>query len=196
MNKGRVCVGAHDLDAEFRSLRLLTPSGENMPEDKPLDIGTIWDLEYEDRPDVDPPHVEDVLVRGGKRVEEIPLDQLRDYLLARVTPWEGSPESLFDRTVQATPTGRILVRDDGPLPKMSTGYWLPDADLVKRLSFEKVRYLYIGPGEADEFTWAGVESAPEVIRAGTLVRVSLARWFNPSTAPAGYYAQISGVYSG
>ncbi len=54
MNKGRVCVGGHDLDRDFRSVRLLTPSGMNMPEEKPLVIGEIWELDYTDHDDLDP----------------------------------------------------------------------------------------------------------------------------------------------
>jgi len=194
MNKGRVCVGAHDLEDGFRSLRLLTPSGMNMPEDKPLAVGAIWDLDYNDHEDPDLPHVEDVHVTGGKRVDSIPAGDLAEYLLERIDPWTGSPETIFDGTVAATPSGRVYVPEDGPLPAQSTGYWLPDAEVLKRISFEKIRYLYMGTSTTDEFTWAGTENPPEQIAAGTLVRVSLARWFNPSSAPAGYYAQISGVY--
>jgi hypothetical protein len=196
MNKGRVCVGGHDLDQDFRSIRLLTPSGMNMPEDKPLAVGAIWDLDYADLEDPDPPHVEDVNVSGGKRVDSVPRDQLADYLVEHIEPWRGSPEEIFDGTVAATPSGRVYVPEDGPLPTQSTGYWIPDAEVLKRISFDKVRYLYTGTSTTDEFTWAGTEDPPEQIAAGTLVRVSLARWFNPSSAPAGYYAQISGVYLG
>jgi hypothetical protein len=194
MNKGRVCVGGHDLDRDFRSVRLLTPSGMNMPEEKPLVIGEIWELDYTDHDDLDPPHVEDVLVTGGKRVDVIPRGELAAYLAERVTPWNGSPEVLFDGTVAATPSGRVYVPDDGPLPTHSTGYWTPDHEVAKRISFEKVRYLYMGPSTMDEFTWAGVEDPPDRIEAGSLIRMSLARWYSPSSAPAGYYAQISGDY--
>jgi len=194
MNKGRVCVGGHDLDRDFRSVRLLTPGGMNMPEDKPLQVGEIWELDYTDHEDPDSPHVEDVLVTGGKRVDAIPSGELAGYLIERVTPWSGSPEGLFECTVAATPSGRVYVPEEGPLPACSTGYWIPDHEVAKRISFGKVRYLYMGPSAVDEFTWAGVADPPDHIPAGSFVRVSLARWFNPSSAPAGYYVQISGVY--
>jgi hypothetical protein len=194
MNKGRVCVGGHDLDRDFRSVRLLTLGGMNMPEDKPLQVGDIWELDYSDHEDPDPPHVEDVVVTSGKRVDAIALSELASHLTERVTPWNGSPEGLFDSTVAATPSGRVYVPEEGPLPTHSTGYWIPDDEVAKRISFGKVRYLYMGTCEMDEFAWAGVAEPPDGIPAGSLVRVSLARWFNPSSAPAGYYVQISGVY--
>jgi hypothetical protein len=42
--------------------------------------------------------------------------------------------------------------------------------------------------------YAGVANPPHRIARDTLVRVSLARWHDPASAPAGYYTQISGVY--
>ncbi|HYI80161.1 MAG TPA: hypothetical protein VEW67_04805 [Thermoleophilaceae bacterium] len=165
-----------------------------MPEDKPLKVGDIWHLTYEDHPEPDPPHVEDVLVAGGERVDHLGPAELRDHLMAEIAPWDGGPETIFDGTVAGTPSGRIYVPEGGPLPTRSTGYWLPDRDLVKRVAFGKIRFLYTGPSELDEFTWAGVAEPPQDIEASTLVRVSLARWYSPSSAPAGYYVQISGIY--
>jgi hypothetical protein len=69
MNQGRVCVGGHDLDDDFRSLRLLNKSGMNIKEEVGIDIGDLLELDYEDHPEPDPPHVEDVLVTQAKRVE-------------------------------------------------------------------------------------------------------------------------------
>lgn len=57
-----------------------------------------------------------------------------------------------------------------------------------------MRFLYVGSGGPNGFTWAGMADPPSRIAAGTLVRVSLARLYDPESAPAGYYAQISGVY--
>ena len=69
MTQGRVCVGGHDLDDGFRSLRLLTKAGMNVREELAIAPGEVWELDYADRPNPDPPHVEDVLVSQGKRIE-------------------------------------------------------------------------------------------------------------------------------
>jgi hypothetical protein len=193
MNHGRVCVGGHDIDSGFRSIRLLTRSGMNMPEDKPLAIGDVWELTYSDHEDPDPPHVEDVLISEGSKVDYMNATELQ-HLAAHVVPWRGDPTVIFDGTVESTPSGRAYVPEGGPLPSASTGYWEPDASIVKRIAFEKVKFTYWGSSMPDEFTWAGVADPPREIAAGTLVRVSLARWFSPPSAPAGYYVQISGVY--
>lgn len=88
MNQGRVCVGGHDLDQDFRSLRLLTKAGMNIKEEVGIDIGDILDLDYQDHPEPDPPHVEDVLVSEAKRAEKIPLDEVRTLILDNETPLE------------------------------------------------------------------------------------------------------------
>jgi hypothetical protein len=193
MNQGRVCVGGHDLDHHFRSLRLLTKAGMNIEEDADIAVGEIWELDYEDHSEPDPPHVEDVLVSEGKRVETLSAEAVRALILENESPWAGSPDVIFDGTVAATPNGRVYVPADGPLPNRSTGYWTPDGELIKHIAFEKARYLYVGSSELNAFSWAGMTDPPPRITPGTLVRVSLARWHDPASAPAGYYTQISGV---
>jgi len=194
MNQGRVCVGGHDLDHDFRSLRLLTKAGMNLREEDDIAPGEVWELDYTDHAEPDPPHVEDVLVSAAKRVETLSAEDVRSLILENEKPWKGGPEELFDGTAAATPNGRVYVPGDGQLPTRSTGYWLPDDELIKRISFQKAKFLYAGVSELDEFTWAGMADSPARIPAGSLVRVSLARWFNPPSAPAGYYVQISGVH--
>ena len=190
----RVCIGGHDIDQDMKSVRLLTPQADNQPADSPLAIGDIWELEYHPRPDVTPPHVEDVLVATGKRVSRIKT--MASYLINRVTIWEDSPEALWDGTLRATPTGRALVLADGPMPSCSTGYWQSDYPLNRWQWDDKSKpyFDYTGPSPIRRFSWAGVTQAPEHIAQWALVRVSLARYWAPGTAPAGYYAQISGVY--
>lgn len=190
----RVCVGGHDIDRDMKSLRLLTPQTENQPADSPLEIGDIWELNYRQPPTVSPPHVEDVLVTRGERVSRV--KDMASYLINRITVWEDSPEALWDGTLRATPNGRALVLAEGPIPSCSTGYWQPDYALNRwRWDDNSKSYFdYTGPSPIRRFSWAGVAQAPERIAPWTLVRVSLARYWAPDTAPAGYYAQISGVY--
>jgi hypothetical protein len=194
MNQGRVCVGGHNLDQDFRSLRLLTKAGMNIKEAAGIDVGEVWELDYEDHPEPDPPHVEDVLVSEGKRVETLSLDEVRTLILDNETPWTGGPDALFEGTVAGTSNGRVYVPGEGQQPSRSTGYWIPDDEIVKHIAYKKARFLYVGSGELNGFTWAGMADPPTRITPETLVRVSLARWHDPASAPAGYYVQISGVY--
>lgn len=192
MRQERVCVGGHALDDGFRSLRLLRKDGSNMFEKDPLAIGAVWDLDYEPRAGVSRPHVEDVLVRAGKRVDTV--DGLRELLLENTRPWKGPPSVLFEGHVAGTPSGTAYVPPEEPLPGCSTGYWIPDAHVHKSVFEQKVRYQYAGGGDVSRMSWVGMEDAPDVISPGTLVRVSLARLWSPPSAPSGYYVQVSGVY--
>jgi hypothetical protein len=192
MRHERVCVGGHDLDHGFRSLRLLRSDGTNMLEKTALVIGDIWELDFRDRPGVQPPHVEDVLVESGKRVDRV--RGLEAFLRERVDPWRGPPEQLFDGHVEGTPSGTAYVPNEEPLPRQSTGYWTPDAELDRRTFDDKVRYFYLGSSVATRFSWVGMEDPPDEIPVESLVRVSLARLWSPPSAPAGYYVQISGAY--
>lgn len=192
MRHARVCVGGHDLEHRFRSLRLLQNDGTNMLEKTRLVIGDVWDLDFRDKPGVQPPHVEDVIVKSGKRVDRV--SPLAPFLRERVGLWRGRPEELFDGHVVGTPSGTAYVPDEDPLPGRSTGYWLPDAELDRRTFDEKVRFFYLGASEATRFSWVGMEDPPDGVPEGSLVRVSLARLWSPPSAPAGYYVQISGVY--
>jgi len=194
MNQGRVCVGGHDLDDGFRSVRLLTKGGMNLKEEDAIAPSQVWEVEYQPHSEPDPPHVEDVLVSTGRLLEQLPIGETVRLILAHETPWSGGPEEVFDGTVEGTPSGRVYVPGEGPLPTRSTGYWLPDDFLTRYMSFDKPKYHYQGESALNEFTWAGMTDAPDEIESGTLVRVSLARWFNPSSAPAGYYVQISDTY--
>jgi hypothetical protein len=192
MRNSRVCVGGHDLDADFRSVRLLRSDGSNMFETSPLAVGDIWAMEYRDSPGLHAPHLEDVLVAKGAHVNEV--ERLERFLRKNTSPWRGNPRLLFDGTVAATPSGTAYVPNEGPLPERSTGYWIPGHDLDLRSFDEKDRFVYLGGGDIERFSWVGMEDPPESIAAGSLVRVSLARLYSPSSAQAGYYVQISGIY--
>jgi hypothetical protein len=189
MRGGHVCVGGHDLDEGMRSLRLLRPDGTNMPADTRFEIGQVWELSYQPVPHAHPPHVEDVHVdpHGARHVETIePLDT---FLRTRVSAWAGVP---FEGTLRRTDSGTGYVPIEGPFPSRSTGYWLPD----KVLEFDgDSRYVFRAEGGRRRIRYVGVADPANRIEPKTLVRVSLARPWSPSNAPAGLYLQISGWYA-
>jgi len=188
MRGDHVCVGGHDLDESMCSIRLLQPDGTNMPAGTRFEIGQVWDLDYEPATSIRPPHVEDVFVssRGAPHVDTIQF--LGAFLRTRVTAWTGT---LFEGTLLRTNSGTGYVPIDGPLPSRSTGYWLPE----QPLDFDgDNRYVFRADGGRRRIRYVGVAEAAARIEPGTLVRVSLARAWAPSNAPAGLYLQISGWY--
>lgn len=191
MQNLHVCIGGHDLDDDFRPVRLLDAWGRSWWKGVPFTVGEVWNVTYAVRPDCERPHVEDVLVQDYGDGQ--PLEDLKGLVLEHAVPWIGLPEMLFERTVGPTPSGTAYIPAGGPLPRCSTGYWLPSRDLTRFMYKDKPRFLWTGPGAIKRIAWTGEATPPEHIAAGSLLRVSLSRRFGSETAPEGYYVQISGV---
>lgn len=191
MQNNHVCLGGHDLDRAFRGVRLLDPFGDHWTADSPFMVGDLWRIRYREKAGARPPHVEDVFAMEQQPMGRVP--DLKRLVLKAAHPWEGGPEVLFGGTVQATPSGIAYIPEHGPLPRCSTGYWLPDDDLTRQRFETRTRMNWPGKGPVQRFAWVSVADPPERIEAGSLVRISLSRLFKSDTAPAGYYVQISGV---
>jgi ATP-dependent DNA helicase RecQ len=186
------CVGAHDLD-DFRSLRLFKHDQTYLLQDAQIEIGDVLELEYRDRPNLQPPHIEDVLVAesSARRIARQP--DLARLIRERDTVWESVPE-LFDGRLRFTPSGSAYVSAEGPFPTRSTGYWLIDNPLTRFTFGEKVKYRWDGEGQLRRMPYVGLAESVESIPAGTLVRLSLSRPNAPPGQPRGCWLQLSGWY--
>ena len=191
--QSRHCVGA--LLGDGTSIRLLEADGSNQSPNSPFQIGQIWDIDYL-RTEVTPPHVEDVIVtrRGARPNRVIPDDQLASRINKMVYPWRGSISLLFDEKVSFTGNNNGYVCERLGIPSRSTWFWLPDRNL--QLRCDGKHYDYLGRGMAYVGVLPRDEDLPKVLPAGTLVRVSLARWWRPedSDSEMRCYLQMSGWY--
>lgn len=183
------CMGG--LAANGDSLRLLTPDGDFQPAGTPLQLGQVWDMAYQP-PAVArrPPHLEDVLVTAMQFVGTQP--NLSGHLLGRVTPWQGGLGVLFGGGAGFT-ASRSAYFNDRAVPGTSTGFWIPDAQLV----LEGAYYVYRSGWIEARFKYVGAVAAIPTIPVGTLVRMSLAGWWRPDNAPdmeERCYVQLSGWY--
>jgi hypothetical protein len=189
MNGAR-CVGG--ITFQGTNVRLLDAAGRNQPVNTPFEVGQIWDLDFAPRQNCRPPHVEDVLVAaaaaGGVQ------QNLRDWILAHDQPWIGSVYELFGGLVAFTNNGSGYISDGTGLPARSTGFWIPDAPLTR----DDRRYIYNDGILQRRLTFVGVAQPVDVIPQGSLVRVSLARWWRPPNADPDFeercYVQLSGWY--
>lgn len=186
------CIGG--LAHEGSSVRLLTSTGDNHHTSAPFQIGQVWDLGYTPRPQLVPPHVEDVLVTA----EQYVCDQanLRAHLLRRVAPWRGGIDQIFGGLVRYTGSGNGYVCERIGIPDRSTGFWIPDRDLHRR---DDAKHYDYGTGLPRRgLSYVGEETPIDPIPAGALLRVSLARWWKPSDAEPGFeercYLQLSGWF--
>jgi hypothetical protein len=185
-----VCIGGLTRD-DRRNVRLLPASGEHShPLDAQYVVGDVWDVELAAPSSLVPPHVEDQLVLSGRRVA--PQSGLEVWLRNNVAPWRGGASSLFDGRLHVTPSGKAYVGRDA-VPSSSVGFWVPTDDLVLDESAE--RYQVPWRDGWISVKYVGSDPPAAVIVAGTLVRVSLSRWFPNSTGIDGCWLQISGWYA-
>src|SRR5690348_5329011 len=70
MGGDRVCVGGLDM-AAGTGVRLLRPDETNLLEEHPIRPGDVWEVSCTRRRSATPPHVEDVLVTGGRMVDSV-----------------------------------------------------------------------------------------------------------------------------
>ncbi|MCK5342471.1 MAG: hypothetical protein KAR20_03655 [Candidatus Heimdallarchaeota archaeon] len=193
MGGGYCCVGGLDI-AEKRSLRLLQRNGFNQREDTQFRIGHIWDIKYIPNVDLIPPHIEDVRVLNA-RFEGI-QSNLSKFLLEKIKPWRNGPEALFDGKLSATGAGSGYVSKQVGVPSCSTGFWLLDKPLAKSKFEDKVRYRYPETHGIRYLTLRGYNEPVDTLPTGTLLRVSLARWWKPEDTDVEErcYLQLSGWY--
>ena len=175
MNNGQCCVGGLTLGG--RHVRLLTESEENQPEDTDLNPKQAWEIEFSERPNNITPHIEDILVSNrvskGRLKDSITV---KDFIQKRQIPiWNGHPDSLFDSLIQWTPNGSGFIDGDGGIPNHSVGFWISDRDLRRR-DYNGIRYQYPQSEDWRSLKFKGFQEPVDIIPAGTLIRVSLARW--------------------
>ena len=153
------CVGG--VLANGRSVRLLNEYGYNQDSDSKLEVGEVYTITFNERDYNRPPHVEDILVTSMSYKFAFPsIQKMVDYLTDKlnVTIWRGSPDSLFDGKLQWTHNG--------------SGY------ISERIFYEKVRYNYPSVSGWRSLPYVGFNEPIDTIPSGTLVRVSLARWWD------------------
>lgn len=188
------CVGGM-IYTSGQSVRLLQADGSNHPKDIGYEVGSVWELEFKPRSESIPPHIEDILV-FRKRYLGLQSKML-EFLSSKVEPWEGDPQCLFNGLIRFTQSGSGYICKRVGLPNCSTGYWVPDRPLIRIASEGKVRYQYQSELKTICITYVGFQPSVEQIQKGSLVRVSLARWWVPPNAPdmeERCYLQLSGWY--
>ncbi len=192
-----VCVGG--LAADGSNLRLTEQVGfPFLSRDTQYKIGQLYELEYTQCQDVSPPHIEDVLVTSHAFLGS--YSNLSEILPRLVRVWEGGIHELFEDEIRGPSQSGSGYIDEGNIPSQSVGFWCPSQDFTGEAQVSpytgntRYRYQY----GLFSLPYVGVDTPPKHISAGSLVRVSLARWFKPPNAsddfPKRCYLQISGFY--
>ena len=188
-----ICVGG--VLANGRLVRLLNENGYNQDSDTKIEIGEVYTISFSERVERKPPHTEDILVHSmAYKFTFDSIEKMVRYLTSEINIriWKGSSDVLFDGKLLWTSGGSGYISKSGEIPDNSVGFWIPDKDLNRKDFNEKVRYSY--PLRWRNISFVGCQNPVDKIPAGTLVRVSLARWWSPNDDEERCYLQLSGWY--
>lgn len=185
-----VCVGGiNEQNGEL--IRLHNERGGNLTADVPYEIGDRWEMSVETAWNVrEVPHVEDKQTSPIKKLGNVGISGIVDYVRTHNLGnrlYMGHLNGAFDGCLQS----RIYVTRDR-VPCFSTQFWVPDESLSHVISFEKDYYIY----RSLKIKYVGFLPPVVSIPAGTIVRLSLANWFDGKGAwpDERCYLQISGWY--
>ena len=80
------------------------------------------------------------------------------------------------------------------MPEQSVGFWVADNALTKK-EYNGVRYNYPNTNGWRSLKFVGFDTPVNIIPAGTILRVSLARWWKQDeNTEERCYLQLSGWY--
>lgn len=198
MNMG-VCVGGITLDGRF--VRLLDEGGQNQPNNCPFEINQIYEITFKERRNLIAPHTEDILLQSSKYIRRL-KDKIRmiDFITnMNVDICRGNISHLFDKCLGFTASGSGYI-NSSMVPRNSVSFWIADKDLTKSIDENgKIRYKYEMDDSCSsdiQIKYVGLQHTENIIPKGTLLRVSLARWWRPHDADVEHrcYLQLSGWY--
>ncbi len=194
--KGKAaCVGGLVLENN-KFIRLLDRGNNDQPIDTPFNIGDIWNLDFIPVENLVPPHIEDVIIISHSFYNKVQNIQ-QVILNSGVKIYYGDPNRIFDGLLRWTKNGSGYINSQG-IPQNSVGFWIPDRDLI--LAEDKRHYYYYGSTNEPtnkRLAYVGFPAPKNIISAGTLTRISLARWWKPEDAvelERRCYLQLSGWY--
>lgn len=199
-----MCVGGVDID-NHRSLRLMDSDGRHeYVEDCPYEIYDIWDLSYIMSSYRPAPHAaEDCNVTWRKRLGNTGyVDNLPAILKGcGMQVYAGPLTNAFGGMLKTEKSTWFISRPN--VPNHSTCFWIADKNITLKhtISYGKERwsYVYLDPQHpkwGSNIPYVGVMSdPPAVIPQGTLVRLSLAHWWQKDGCDEERcYLQLSGCY--
>ena len=192
--KDKVCVGGYDTTSKA-NVRLLNAHGRNQSSACDFQIGDLWDMTYSPRADCEAPHTEDVLVHSAQKKRRFGDQELIDFVARIRSLKQCGVQDLFAHALKFEGTGAAHICRE-QVPDHSVCFWRTDAELVHTRSYEKDKYHYVHGDINLYLTYVGTDPTIEVLPAGSIARLSLARWWAPSgsATPKRCYLQLSGWY--
>lgn len=193
MYKG-LCLGGLVLDSN-RKIRLLTPQGYNQPDNTPFAVGDIWECSLVPKSEMRKPHTEDMLVMRQRFL--YPVLDMHEYLLARLKLRQSHKSALFDGLVRYTGRGSGYISERTGVPDYAHAFWRPAFGLNLCQDERRIYYEYEEPDWRKFWLpYVGLDEPVEWIAPGSLLHLSLARWWSPNDKEVEKrcYLQLSGWF--
>ena len=174
MRNNHVCIGAITDSGKY--LRLLYPDNSNMLENVDINIYDNILIKYQKREDTKLPHSEDINLFYAKKISITSKPIIGILNALKVTIWKGKPTVLFDnKLIWSNNYWRSTAYiSSKSISNNSVGFWISDRDLY----LKDGRYEYVLDNLTYSIKYVGMHKPQEYIYKGTLIRVSLARWWN------------------
>lgn len=187
-----ICVGGLDITT-LELVRLHNETGGNLSFDEPYEIGDIWALQIKTAWNVRPqPHIEDKQTTRIRKIKNIGVQGIVNFIRSnnfgtRLT--RGPIQDAFEGCLKFQGNKNFINREQ--IPSFSTQFWVADDDLIHSVQFNKHFYIYKGV----RIKFVGYQDPIQRIPAGTIIRLSLANWWNgDGSGEDRCYLQLSGWY--
>jgi len=187
-----VCIGGIN-EQSGELIRLHNERGGNLTKDAPYEIGDRWEMSVSTAWNArEAPHVEDKQTVPIRKIENIGIRGIINFITlhyfgSRLT--RGKIQETFEGCLNFQGYRNFVNRNR--IPSFSTQFWIADQDLVHIKSFDKDYYVY----DSIRVKFVGYQAPVNRIPAGTIIRLSLANWWNgDGSGEDRCYLQLSGWY--
>jgi hypothetical protein len=189
--KNGVCVGGINEDTN-ELIRIHNDRGGNLPSNAPFEIGDRWSMAVSPAWNARPvPHTEDKQTTPFSKIGNVGVQGIKNYVCknsAFLRVAKGSIANAFEGMLHFEGTKNFVNRQN--IPSYSTEFWISDKNLVHSISFDKHYYYY----DNIRIKFVGFQSIVDIIPAGTIIRLSLANWWDDGSGEERCYLQLSGWY--
>lgn len=188
MSNGNICVGAFDVDNQ-RNIRLLDALGHPQSANFPLQIGNVAMVTYRNKVGAVAPHTEDVILQSHA---PCPNEAGVRKIFSDAAPVVKGPiTNCFDGKL-CKPAGKALAISKDDTSNHSVCFWASD-EALNLNGFGK--YDYRSGLFRTNISYVGIPDAIPVIPKGTVIRLSLSRWWSvPGSDEKHCWLQLSGWY--
>jgi hypothetical protein len=193
--KNHVCIGG--ILENGVSVRLLSSNKINQPIETNMSIGAYYLIDYEKKNQLQHPHVEDIVVNDhyyqGSSVDV--YHELKSLLKHnKVITDSGNLLDIFESNIIWSRSGAGFLSANREVTNYSTCFWISNEPLYKLILNSNC--YYENKTKTIKIKHVGFQNEVDIITTGSLVRLSLARWWaKDSSVDKRCYLQLSGWFN-